>query len=76
MKMFVEGEWVDRQKAIDVRNPYHNSDIDTVQRADAGDVERALAFAERGAKVMARLSAYERWRNLGERERGGSLRRE
>ncbi|OGP98905.1 MAG: aldehyde dehydrogenase, partial [Deltaproteobacteria bacterium RBG_16_55_12] len=38
--------------------------IDTVPRADGGDVERALSFAERGAKVMAKLSGYDRWRIL------------
>jgi glyceraldehyde-3-phosphate dehydrogenase (NADP+) len=38
--------------------------IDAVPRADATDLETALAFAERGAKVMAKLSSYERWRIL------------
>jgi hypothetical protein len=60
MKMFVGGQWVDKAKAIEVRNPYDNSVIDTVPKGDGGDVERALAFAERGAKVMGRLLAYER----------------
>ncbi len=60
MKMFVGGQWVDKAKAIEVRNPYDNSVIDTVPKGDGTDVERALAFAERGAKVMAKLSAYER----------------
>ena len=58
MKMFVAGEWVDKPKAIEVRNPYDDSLIDTVPRGDGIDLERVLAFAERGAKVMARLSAY------------------
>jgi glyceraldehyde-3-phosphate dehydrogenase (NADP+) len=62
--MFVGGEWLDKLQRIDVRNPYDNSVIDTVPKADGGDVERALSFAERGAKVMAKLSGYERWRIL------------
>jgi glyceraldehyde-3-phosphate dehydrogenase (NADP+) len=64
MKMFLEGKWTDKPKRIEVKNPYDNSVIDTVPRGDAGDVERALAFAERGAKVMAKLSSYERWKIL------------
>jgi acyl-CoA reductase-like NAD-dependent aldehyde dehydrogenase len=64
MKIFLEGEWVDKSKKIEVRNPYDHSVIDTVPKAEGADVEKALAFAERGAKVMARLSGYERWRIL------------
>ena len=64
MKIFLVGEWVDKSKKIEVRNPYDNSVIDAVPRAEAADVERALAFAERGAKVMAKLSGYERWKIL------------
>lgn len=64
MKIFLEGKWVDKPKKIEVRNPYDNSVFDTVPRADADDVEKALAFAERGAKVMAKLPGYERWKIL------------
>src|SRR3989338_728401 len=64
VKIFLEGKWVDKSNKIEVRNPYDNSVIDTVPRSDGGDVERALSFAERGAKVMAKLSGYDRWRIL------------
>jgi len=64
MKMLVAGEWVDKSQRIEVRNPYDDSIIDTVPKADRADVERALSFAERGAKVMARLTGYDRWRIL------------
>src|SRR3990167_4031427 len=64
VKIFLEGKWVDKSNKIEVRNPYDNSVIDAVPRADGGDVERALSFAERGAKVMAKLSGYDRWRIL------------
>jgi glyceraldehyde-3-phosphate dehydrogenase (NADP+) len=64
MKLFIAGKWVDKPKKIEVRNPYDNSVIDTVPRADAEDLEAALAFAARGAKVMAGLSAYDRWKIL------------
>jgi len=64
VKIFLAGQWVDKAKKIDVRNPFDNSVIDTVPRADAEDLEKALAYAERGAKVMAKLSSYERWKIL------------
>jgi glyceraldehyde-3-phosphate dehydrogenase (NADP+) len=64
VKNFIAGKWVDKSKKIEVRNPFDNSVIDTVPKADAGDLESALVFAERGAKVMAKLSSYERWKIL------------
>jgi len=64
MKMYVAGQWIDKPQKIEVLNPYDNSVIDTVPRADLDDVDRALASAERGAKVMAKLSGYERWKIL------------
>ena len=64
MKNFIAGHWVDKPKKIEVTNPFDNSVVDTVPKADAGDLATALAFAERGAKVMAKLTAYERWKIL------------
>ena len=64
MKNFIAGSWIDKPKKIEVRNPFDNSIIDTVPKADSDDLEQALAFAERGAKVMAKLSSYERWKIL------------
>ena len=64
MKMYVAGQWIDKAKKIDVLNPYDNSVIDTVPRGDAADVNRALESAVRGARVMARLPGYERWKIL------------
>ena len=64
MLNFIAGSWIDKPKKIEVRNPYDASIVDTVPKADAGDLERALAFAERGAKMMAKVSSYDRWRIL------------
>jgi acyl-CoA reductase-like NAD-dependent aldehyde dehydrogenase len=64
MKMYVAGQWIDKPHRIQILNPYDNSVIDTVPRADLNDVERALASAERGAKAAAKLSGYERWKIL------------
>ena len=64
MKMYVAGQWIDKGQKIEVRNPYDNSVVDTVPRAERADVERALQSAERGARVMAKLSGYDRWKIL------------
>ncbi|MBI4590903.1 MAG: aldehyde dehydrogenase family protein [Candidatus Rokubacteria bacterium] len=64
MKMYVAGQWIDKAEKIDVVNPYDNAVIDTVPRAGAADVERALESAVRGARVMAGLPGYERWKIL------------
>jgi glyceraldehyde-3-phosphate dehydrogenase (NADP+) len=70
MKMFVAGRWTDGRESIDVLNPYDGSVVDTVPRGSAGDVDRALASAERGAKVMAALTGFERYEIL---HRAGDL---
>src|SRR6201993_701319 len=64
MKIFVAGNWVDKPKKIEVKNPFDNSVIDSVPKADTGDLEKALDFADRGAKAMAKLSSYDRWKIL------------
>lgn len=64
MRMYVAGQWIDKPRTIPVENPYDRSVIDTVPRADREDVERAVASAVRGARVMARLSGYERYQIL------------
>ncbi|MBI2544184.1 MAG: aldehyde dehydrogenase family protein, partial [Candidatus Rokubacteria bacterium] len=64
MKMHVAGQWIDKPQKIEVLNPYDNSVIDTVPRGEAADVDRALESATRGARVMAALPGYERWKIL------------
>jgi len=64
MKMYVAGQWIDKDDKIEVRNSYDGSVIDTVPRADRADIEGALQSAERGARAMAKLSSYERWKIL------------
>ncbi len=61
MNMCVGGAWVEKARVIEIAHPYDQSVVDAVPRADAGDVDRALAAAVRGAKVMARLTALERY---------------
>src|SRR5258708_26886846 len=60
MKMCVGGQWVETSEKIEVLNPYDNTVVDTVRSARAGDIEAALAAGVRGAKIMAKLTAWER----------------
>src|SRR5262249_17344715 len=64
MRMLVGGGWKDKPKKIPVHNPYDNSVIDEVPRADAADMELALATAVRGAAVMRQMPAYDRYQKL------------
>ncbi|MCA9123245.1 MAG: aldehyde dehydrogenase family protein [Planctomycetaceae bacterium] len=64
MKMFINGDWVDRDDKIEVLNPFDGSLVDTVPKASAEDVEAAIIGAVRGAAVMRSLPAYERFQIL------------
>ncbi len=61
MKMYIGGQWVDKSRKVPVVNPYDGSEIDTVPRGDAGDVNAAVASAEAGAAAMASLTSHERY---------------
>ena len=60
MRMFVGGEWKETPNVIKVMNPFDQSVVDTVPAADSGDVDEALAGAVEGAKIMAKIPAYDR----------------
>ncbi len=64
MKMLLAGQWVDREKTIDVRDPFDGSLIDTVPAATPDDVETALAAADAARAAARALSTYERSRIL------------
>ena len=61
MKMYVGGEWIDKGDKIEVMNSYNDTVVDTVPSADLEDLETAVASAERGARVMADIPAYDRY---------------
>ena len=54
------GQWIDKPVRIEVLNPFDGTLIDTVPRAEAADVERALAGAVEGARTMRAMPGYER----------------
>lgn len=60
MKMLLNGEWVDRDKKIDVRDPFDNSVIDTIPAGNAADAELALQGAVAGFETTKRMTVYER----------------
>ena len=64
MKMYISGAWVDKEETIAVHNPYDGSVVDTVPAGDAADVDKAVGSAVRGAEVMRKMPAYERYEIL------------
>ena len=60
MKMLLADQWVDRDKTIDVRDPFDNSVVGTVPAADASDVETALAAADAARATARAMTTYER----------------
>ena len=61
MRMYINGQWIDKAETIPVLNPFDQSVLDTVPRGNAADVDLAITSAVRGAKAMAKLTAYERY---------------
>ena len=60
MKMFLKGEWIERDSRIDVVNPYNGEAFDTVPEATAADVTAAVDGLVEGARVMRAMSAMQR----------------
>jgi len=60
MRMLLNGQWVDRDRKIEVRDPFDNSLIDTVPQATADDVQTALAAAARGYGITRKMTVYDR----------------
>jgi glyceraldehyde-3-phosphate dehydrogenase (NADP+) len=64
MKMFLAGDWVEADESIPVVNPFSGEEFDSVPKATAADVERALTELEHGTRTMRALSPFERGRIL------------
>ncbi len=60
MQMLIAGEWIDKEEKIEVRDPHDDALIDTVPRADKGDIDRAHAGALKGYEIARRLPTHER----------------
>ena len=61
MKMYINGTWLEKAETMPVLNPFDQSVIDTVPKANPSDVDLAIASAVRGAEAMRKLTSYERY---------------
>lgn len=60
MDMLIAGDWVPGAGAIPVLSPYDGHEVDTVPKASAEDIDRAIGYAVQGAAKVRALSGYER----------------
>jgi len=60
MKMFLQGEWVERDQHNDVVNPYNGDSIDAVPVGTAADITLGLDGLVEGAKVMREMPTHQR----------------
>ncbi|MGP4079456.1 aldehyde dehydrogenase family protein [Pseudalkalibacillus sp. R45] len=59
-KMLVAGQWMDRERVIEVRDPQDNSLIDTVPAASVDDMHQCIEEAKEGARIAASMPVHER----------------
>ena len=64
MKHYIDSEWVDKDDKLGVYDPYDNSLIDYVPKADLNDVEKALDAAEKGYQIARKMPVHKRSRIL------------
>ena len=60
MKMLLNGEWVDRTRKLEVRDPQDNSLVDTVPLASVEDMKEAVAAAVTGFEYARQMPVHER----------------
>jgi len=60
MKILINSKWIDKDDKIGVYDPFDNSLIDHIPKADRDDVNRVLQAAEKGCKIAKNLTIYER----------------
>ena len=51
MKILIDSKWIDKDDKIGVYDPFDNSLIDHVPKADRDDVNRVLQAAEKGSRI-------------------------
>ena len=64
MKMYLAGEWVDRDHRMDVIDPFVGEAFDTVPAASVEDVVLSSRAAEEGRQQMAALTGMDRYEIL------------
>ncbi len=58
--MYIGGEWQAGNRKEEIRSPFDGEVVGVVSVAERDDAERAVAAAVEGARVMRKLSAWER----------------
>jgi acyl-CoA reductase-like NAD-dependent aldehyde dehydrogenase len=58
--LFIEGNWINTNTIIDIKNPYDGSVIAKISAADEAWTDRAIEYAYKHREVMAKLTAKER----------------
>jgi acyl-CoA reductase-like NAD-dependent aldehyde dehydrogenase len=59
-ELFAAGEWISEGERLEVRSPFDGRVVDTTPQATLELCERALAFAEAGARRLKKTTGYER----------------
>ncbi|PAQ13734.1 succinate-semialdehyde dehydrogenase (NADP(+)) [Bacillaceae bacterium SAOS 7] len=65
-KMYINGEWIDNEKKIEVVNPAINEVIATVPEGGKEEAEQAATAAHEALKTWSKLTALERAHHLNE----------
>jgi acyl-CoA reductase-like NAD-dependent aldehyde dehydrogenase len=58
--MYLAGQWVEGAERLEVKNKFDGKTVDTVPKASAADVERAIASTVEGAAHMRKTTGFER----------------
>ena len=59
-KLFIDGQWVDGGPLMEVKNKYSGETVGGLPTARRGDLDAAIAAAQRAVPVMAEMPAYKR----------------
>ncbi|OXM83917.1 aldehyde dehydrogenase family protein [Paenibacillus rigui] len=62
--IFINGLWEVKERSYALRAPYDGKVLANISKADAGDVDRAIAGAHRAFETMRKLPAHQRSRIL------------
>ncbi len=68
--LYINGEWVDKEERIPVRNPYNGKGIGSVARAENEDVEKAINAAKEAFLNFKNSPLHERAKYLREIAKG------
>ncbi|MDD5597831.1 MAG: aldehyde dehydrogenase family protein [Victivallaceae bacterium] len=60
MKMLIGGKWIDRDKKIEVKNPFNGKTVGVVPQAEINDCETAISTACKGAAEIGKMPLFQR----------------